>query len=125
LVAVRSALTRNNACHAGRGLVRLLHPQDLRLNPLDGLAHLGAQADLSAIANNVANVNSTAVKKSKADAFAQEIAGVINEMLVGGESLRNIADGLNNAGFKTRKGDKWQAMSVKRVLDRIATLPRT
>ena len=36
---------------------------------------------------------------------------------------RDIADGLNNAGFKTRKGDEWQAMSVKRVLDRIAALP--
>lgn len=70
----------------------------------------------------VNSIKATAVKKSKADAFAQEIGGVIDEMVVGGESLRDIADGLSNAGFKTRKGDEWQAMSVKRVLDRVAAL---
>lgn len=52
----------------------------------------------------------------KADDFAQQIAGIIKEM--GGGSLREIADGLNNAGYRTARGKEWRATSVKRVLDR-------
>jgi arylsulfatase A-like enzyme len=53
----------------------------------------------------------------KADSFAKEIAGVIQEM--GGGSLREIADGLNNAGYRTARKGEWHANSVKRVLERI------
>ena len=43
----------------------------------------------------------TVAKKTKADEFALEIVPVIQEM--GGGSLREIAKGLNNAGFTTAR----------------------
>ena len=56
----------------------------------------------------------TAAKVARADEFAIEIMEVIREM--GGGSLREIADGLNNAGYRTRNGGEWFATSVKRIL---------
>ncbi|MGB3448739.1 MAG: recombinase family protein [Xanthobacteraceae bacterium] len=38
----------------------------------------------------------------------------------GASSLRDIADGLNNAGIPTPRGGRWQAVQVSRVLARIA-----
>ncbi|MBV5317804.1 MAG: recombinase family protein [Desulfobulbaceae bacterium] len=66
----------------------------------------------------VAAAKATAAKIVKADAFAMEIAQVVKDLVVGGESLREIADGLNNAGYRTAKGGEWHATSVKRILDR-------
>ena len=64
--------------------------------------------------------NANQARIEKADDFAQQIAGIIREM--GGGSLREIAEGLNNFGYRTARGKEWQATSVKRVLER-ATLP--
>lgn len=68
-----------------------------------------------------APANANAARISKADAFALEIAGVIEEMGDPG-SLRDVADGLNSAGYRTARGGEWHATSVKRVLDRVAAL---
>jgi len=65
-----------------------------------------------------APANANAARVSKADAFALEIAGIIQEL--GGRSLREIADGLNNAGYRTPRGMEWHATSVKRVMERVA-----
>ncbi len=63
--------------------------------------------------------NANAVRVSKADAFAKEIYGVIREMGdAKGRSLREIAEGLNKAGYRTARGGEWHANSVKRILER-------
>lgn len=62
----------------------------------------------------------TAAKVADADEFAMDMIEVIREM--GGGSLREIADGLNNADFKTARGKEWTAIAVKRVMDRAAAL---
>lgn len=36
-----------------------------------------------------------------------------------GKSLQKIADWLNDKGFTTKRGQPWQRISVKRVLDRL------
>jgi hypothetical protein len=36
-----------------------------------------------------------------------------------GKSLQNIADWLNARGYTTKRGQQWQRISVKRVLDRL------
>jgi DNA invertase Pin-like site-specific DNA recombinase len=57
-------------------------------------------------------------RKSKADKFAMDIAQVINEELTPGQSLREIAEDLNNSGYRTARGKDWDATAVKRVIDR-------
>ncbi len=56
----------------------------------------------------------------EADAFAMEIAKVIQEMRGNQEmcSLREIAEGLNNAGYRTARKGQWHATSVNRILKR-------
>ena len=36
-----------------------------------------------------------------------------------GKSLQQIADWLNQRGYKTKRGQQWKRISVKRVLDRL------
>jgi len=36
-----------------------------------------------------------------------------------GKSLQQIADWLNQQGYQTKRGQQWQRISVKRVLDRL------
>ena len=55
-------------------------------------------------------------RTAKAVRFAKDMAQVIKGM--GGGSLREIAQALNAAGYRTARGKAWQANSVKRVLDR-------
>lgn len=62
--------------------------------------------------------NANQARISKAEQFALDIAQVIKEEITPGQSLREIADDLNNAGYKTARGKEWQATSVKRILDR-------
>lgn len=61
------------------------------------------------------NVNQA--RSEKADDFAQQIAWIIKEM--GGGSLREIADDLNNVGYRTRRCKEWQATGVNLVLERV------
>ncbi len=60
--------------------------------------------------------NANAARIEKANDFAKQIVQIIKEK--GSASLREIADGLNNAGYCTARGKEWQAISVKRVLER-------
>lgn len=61
-----------------------------------------------------------------ADNFAVEITKVIREMISqrketegsSGMSLRDIAECLNNAGYRTARNGQWHATSVKRILER-------
>jgi DNA invertase Pin-like site-specific DNA recombinase len=56
-----------------------------------------------------------------ADDFATGILPVVAEIqATGATTLRAIADALNRRGFKTPRGSKWAAMSVKNVLARNA-----
>ncbi|ADW18823.1 Resolvase domain protein [Desulfobulbus propionicus DSM 2032] len=63
--------------------------------------------------------NANKARIEKADDFARQMAQIIQEMRSEGDSLRDIADSLNNAGYRTARGKEWQAASVKRVLDRV------
>lgn len=36
-----------------------------------------------------------------------------------GKSLQQIADWLNQNGYETKRGNRWQRISIKRVLDRL------
>ena len=62
-----------------------------------------------------------AARIAKADKFAQDMAGIIKGM--GGGSLRDVAEALNAAGYRTARGKQWQANSVKRVLERAGEAP--
>ena len=49
---------------------------------------------------------------------AERLRGII-EPLIGTTSLRGIADVLNAADIKTARGGAWQAVQVKRVIERL------
>ncbi|WP_300295959.1 recombinase family protein [Ferrovibrio sp.] len=55
--------------------------------------------------------------KARAADYAQEIARL---RATGLSSLRAIAEALNEQGIPTTRGGRWQAVQVKRVLDRVA-----
>ena len=56
--------------------------------------------------------------KAGADLFAQKVCPVIKQMAKTGTPLSSIANTLNEQGIKTRRGGKWTATAVKRVLSR-------
>lgn len=57
--------------------------------------------------------------QERAKERAAELAPTIQELQAGGaESLRAIAEGLNEAGIPTARGGKWSAVQVRRVMDR-------
>lgn len=49
----------------------------------------------------------------------QEIIELIRRHHKSGKSLQKIADWLNTSGYKTKRGQQWKRISVKRVLDRL------
>ncbi|NET31056.1 MAG: recombinase [Cyanothece sp. SIO1E1] len=49
----------------------------------------------------------------------QQVIDLIRRHHKSGKSLQQIADWLNQHGYKTKRGQKWQRISVKRVLDRL------
>ena len=53
------------------------------------------------------------------DSREQEIIELIRRHHKSGKSLQKIADWLNTNGYKTKRGQQWQRISVKRVLDRL------
>jgi DNA invertase Pin-like site-specific DNA recombinase len=59
--------------------------------------------------------------QARAASRAADIAPVIKELQAGGKtSLRAIADGLNEAGIPTARGQgTWSAVQVQRVLARL------
>ncbi|MGQ4647832.1 recombinase family protein [Lyngbya aestuarii] len=53
------------------------------------------------------------------DAAEQQIIELIRRHHKSGKSLQRIADWLNFHGYKTKRGQQWKKISVKRVLDRL------
>lgn len=53
------------------------------------------------------------------DPLECEIVELIRRHHKSGKSLQNIADWLNARGYSTKRGQQWQRISVKRVLDRL------
>ena len=54
-----------------------------------------------------------------ADSQEQEIIELIRRHHKSGKSLQQIADWLNSNGYKTKRGQQWRKISIKRVLDRL------
>ena len=55
-----------------------------------------------------------------------EVIELIRRHHKSGKSLQKIADWLNQHGYTTKRGQAWQRISVKRVLDRLyGRSPRT
>lgn len=49
----------------------------------------------------------------------QEVIELIRRHHKSGKSLQQIANWLNEKGYKTKRGQQWRRISVKRVLDRL------
>ena len=49
----------------------------------------------------------------------QQIIELIRRHHKSGKSLQQIADWLNDNGYKTKRSQQWRRISVKRVLDRL------
>jgi DNA invertase Pin-like site-specific DNA recombinase len=55
----------------------------------------------------------------------QQIIELIRRHHKSGKSLQQVADWLNQNGYTTKRGQQWQRISVKRVLDRLyGRIPR-
>jgi hypothetical protein len=54
-----------------------------------------------------------------ADPTESQIVELIRRHHKSGKSLQKIADWLNQHGYTTKRGQTWQRISVKRVLDRL------
>ncbi|MEM8676231.1 MAG: recombinase family protein [Cyanobacteria bacterium P01_G01_bin.67] len=54
-----------------------------------------------------------------ADSQEQQIIELIRRHHKSGKSLQQIADWLNDNGYKTKRGQQWRRISIKRVLDRL------
>lgn len=53
------------------------------------------------------------------DPVEQEAIELIRRHHKSGKSLQQVADWLNERGYRTKRGQQWQRISVKRVLDRL------
>ena len=53
------------------------------------------------------------------DEKEQQIIELIRRHHKSGKSLQQVANWLNAQGYTTKRGQKWQRVSVKRVLDRL------
>ena len=60
-----------------------------------------------------------AVNQAEATAAYRKLAGYVTLLRKGGKSYQAIADTLNTEGHKTRRGGKFYAATVKRLLDRV------
>ena len=49
----------------------------------------------------------------------QNIIELVRRHHKSGKSLQQIADWLNQNGYRTKRGSEWKRISVKRVLDRL------
>lgn len=66
--------------------------------------------------------NLARANKASAQAFAEKIAGRLEEVRVAGAvTLQEIADGLNRLGVPTREGSRWMPTSVRRVAARLVS----
>lgn len=53
------------------------------------------------------------------DAQEQQIIELVRRHHKSGKSLQQIADWLNENSYKTKRGQQWRRISIKRVLDRL------
>jgi hypothetical protein len=53
------------------------------------------------------------------DSQEQQVIDLIRRHHKSGKSLQQIADWLNQQGYRTKRGQEWKRISVKRVLDRL------
>ena len=53
------------------------------------------------------------------DPQEQEVIDLVRRHHKSGKSLQQIADWLNGNGYKTKRGQQWRRISIKRVLDRL------
>lgn len=60
-----------------------------------------------------------AVLRQQANDRARKLQGIVQPLRERGESLRDIAGTLNDAGIATPRGGKWQAVQVRRLLERL------
>jgi hypothetical protein len=67
------------------------------------------------------NAASIAVRQDRAASYAAGLASVIAELReAGAETLRALANGLNERDYPAPRGGKWSAVQVSRLLARIA-----
>jgi DNA invertase Pin-like site-specific DNA recombinase len=67
----------------------------------------------------VAQARSRAARMAQADQFASNILPVILQIRGAGvQTLKGIADALNARGLRTPRGGEWQAIQVKRIVER-------
>src|SRR4051794_11222208 len=97
--AMISQRTRAALAAAKARGVRLGNPANLH-NQLDGSA------------------KGNAAKAARADKRAADLLPVIAPLKAGGASLRQIADALTRRGIPAPRGGTWNAVAVKRILDR-------
>jgi DNA invertase Pin-like site-specific DNA recombinase len=65
-------------------------------------------------------VNLARANKASALAFAETMAGAVEEITAAGaKTLQDIADGLNNRALATREGARWSPMTASRLLARL------
>ena len=60
--------------------------------------------------------------KAEADRNASKVIDLIKPLKDAGQTLQQIADGLNASGIQTSRSGKWYPISVKRVLERISSV---
>ena len=53
------------------------------------------------------------------DPDEQQVIELIRRHHKSGKSLQQVADWLNQHGYRTKRGQEWKRISVKRVLDRL------
>lgn len=66
-----------------------------------------------------ASAAGVAARNAKADAHAADLAPIIKEQMSLGQSLRSIAQTLNDKGIPTPQGSTWTAAGVSRVIKRL------
>ncbi len=71
---------------------------------------------------DVGSVNGRAVRIKAANNRAADLVPIITQVReAGAVSLREIAEGLNNQGVYTPRGNRWSAVQIQRVLARISS----
>jgi DNA invertase Pin-like site-specific DNA recombinase len=67
----------------------------------------------------VAQARSRAARMAQADQFASNILPVVLQIRGAGvQTLKGVADALNARGLRTPRGGEWQAIQVKRIIER-------
>jgi DNA invertase Pin-like site-specific DNA recombinase len=115
-IQVLTALAEYDARVASARSKRALDAYRARGGKLGGARPEGRNLDARARAKGARTAGASA--RALADAAYREIAPTIRRLREDGLSLREIAGRLNDAGQTTRRGRRWSAIQVSRVLGR-------